>query len=434
MIQAIYRKHRRHLLSTILWKQRIIFIGGAVAVGIMAAGFARLCEYAQHLFTSMTMGEPMLPLVMMPLNFMLLAYVTKRFFPSAVGAGIPQVLVARKLRDEKSRNYFLSLKVAAAKIVLTALALMTGASTGREGPTVQVGAAIMLAGGKFFGRARQHGLILAGGAAGIAAAFNTPLAGIVFAIEELSKTFERRTNSLVLTAIIVAGVSSISLTGNYTYFGTTSATLGFDGWPAVILCGVIGGVLGGWFSKFVVAVVTGKLPFGISAKIAKAPIIFAGACGLGVALLGVISGGHVYGTGYTEVKDLLHGNSDISLWFGPEKIVATALTSVSGIAGGFFAPSLTAGAGVGAIIAAFFPAASFGAIVMLGMAGYFAGIVQVPITVFVIVFEMTDNHQMVVPIMAVSLIATAVSRVVCPVSIYSAIADKMMKNMPAQKA
>ncbi len=149
------------------------------------------------------------------------------------------------------------MRIAVGKIVLTLLALATGASAGREGPTVQVGASVMSSVGRIAG-GRYQGLILAGSAAGVAAAFNTPLAGIVFAIEEMSRSFEQRTNGLVLTAVIVAGIASLALAGDYTYFGHTSASLTrIEDWAAVPLCGILGGLMGGLFSWSVVAVARG---------------------------------------------------------------------------------------------------------------------------------------------------------------------------------
>ncbi len=147
----------------------------------------------------------------------------------------------------------LSLRLTFGKILLTLFGLACGASIGREGPTVQVGAAIMLFTARAGGMGLERGLILAGSAAGIAAAFNTPLAGVVFAIEEMSKAFEQRASGLVLIAVIFAGLASIGIIGNYTYFGTTSAVLhSWQDWVAVLICGVAGGLGGGAFAKVVV--------------------------------------------------------------------------------------------------------------------------------------------------------------------------------------
>ncbi len=154
--------------------------------------------------------------------------------------------------DVEGRLSLVSLRIAAGKIAVMMLGLLCGASIGREGPTVQVGAALMFAAGR---RALdyQRGLLLAGAAAGIAAAFNTPLAGIVFGIEELSRSFESRTSGLVIAAVIAAGLTSLGLVGDYTYFGSTPAVLPFGRtWMVVPICAVIGGLAGGLFSRILI--------------------------------------------------------------------------------------------------------------------------------------------------------------------------------------
>ena len=154
------------------------------------------------------------------------------------------------MTDPEAIAELLSVRIAIGKIALTLLGLLCGASIGREGPTVQVGATIMHAIGRRMRLPRldaQRALVLAGGAAGVAAAFNTPIAGVVFAIEELSHhTFEGRTSGTVLTAVILGGIVTTALVGNYTYFGVTAVPFDFGiGWLAVLVCGVAGGLAGG---------------------------------------------------------------------------------------------------------------------------------------------------------------------------------------------
>jgi H+/Cl- antiporter ClcA len=113
--------------------------------------------------------------------------------------------------------------------------------------------------------------------------------------------------------------------------------------------------------------------------------------------------------------------------FTPLKFLATTFSSISGLPGGIFSPSLSVGAGVGSDVAQFFPSAPMGAIVLIGMVSYFTGVVQAPITSFVIVSEMTDNHQMLVPLMAAALIANACSKAVCREGVYHALAKRYLE-------
>jgi H+/Cl- antiporter ClcA len=267
-------------------------------------------------------------------------------------------------------------------------------------------------------------LILAGAAAGVAAAFNTPLAGIVFAIEEISRSFEVRASGLIIGAVILAGITAIALGGNYSYFGSTSATLAFNSsCLAVPICGVIGGLLGGLFARIVISFAYG-FPGRVGRLIKEHPVWFAIGCGLLVASCGYASDETTFGTGYVYAREAVHGVARLPWMFTPLKFLATAFSSISGLPGGIFSPSLSVGAGVGSDVAQFFPSAPMGAIVLVGMVSYFTGVVQAPITSFVIVSEMTDNHQMLVPLMAAALIANACSKVVCREGIYHALAKR----------
>jgi H+/Cl- antiporter ClcA len=421
--------HQRRLLKIISarWQRRAIFLLGGLAVGAAAVALTQLADLAQYAFLTLVSKFRYAPLVVTPLGFALSVFLTNRFFQNSQGSGIPQAIAARHLTDQTARESLVSLRVAAGKIILTLFGLLCGASVGREGPTAQIGASIMFALGRFSPR-RQPGLILAGAAAGVAAAFNTPLAGIVFGIEEMSRAFETRTSSLIIGAVIAAGLTSLALMGNYTYFGTSSMGLrnGLD-WLAIPFCGVAGGLAGGLFSRILIAMAQGfSNPVGRTIK--QYPLGFAVICGLATAICGLASDGTIYGTGYSQVKAALESGSQLPVNFSVLKFLATTFASISGMPGGIFSPSLAVGAGLGSNIASLFPGAPLAAIMLLGMVSYFAGVVQAPITAFVIVTEMTDNHAMVVPLMAAALIGHASSRLVCKEGVYHALAKGFIER------
>jgi H+/Cl- antiporter ClcA len=407
------------------WQRRLIFLAGGLVVGLVAIGLAIASDYAQGLFHRLVAHFPFAAFGVTPLGFAAAVYLTQRYFPNTQGSGIPQAIAARELETPAAREELVGLRTGIGKIVMTLLGLLVGASIGREGPTVQVGASIMFAIGRL-SPARQPGLILAGAAAGVAAAFNTPIAGIVFAIEEMSRSFEMRTSGLVFGAIILAGFTSFALVGNYTYFSSTADTLSYGvDWLAVPICGIAGGLAGGLFSR-VLIVTPAYLPKIAGSRIKNHAVVFAALCGLGVAFCGFLSNGAVYGTGYLEARNALHGTGAISVFYAPLKFAATALSSVSGLPGGIFSPSLSVGAGLGADIAWFFPKGAMGAVVLLGMVSYFTGVVQAPITAFVIVEEMTGNHAMLVPLMAAAWVANATSRLICPEGVYHALSKRYL--------
>ncbi|WP_455274459.1 chloride channel protein [Rhizobium herbae] len=422
---SIYKKSKLLRRSRVLWgsfglwKRRLVFWTGAIAVGLVSVLFAKLADLAQHLFFAVrSSGEWgfLLPLVLTPIGFVICAYLAISFFPNSQGSGIPQAIAARHLRDDGDRSKLLSLRLAFGKIALTIMGLLCGASIGREGPTVQVGASFMLAVARFGGITQTRGLILAGSAAGIAAAFNTPLAGIVFAIEEMSRTYEARANGVVLTAVILSGRAALGLSGSYNYFGTTSvAPSQLSDWGLVIVCGVTGGVIGAVFSGSALYLGVRIRRWAQPAPL-KRMLLFAGLCGVIVAITGIVSGGSTFGTGYEQARGAVEGHP-LPLTFFIEKLVASFASMMSGIPGGIFAPSLAIGAGMGSTIGSLM-GSSIALAAILGMAGYFAGVVQAPMTAFVIILEMTGDHDAVISIMAVSMIGYVTSRILSREPLY----------------
>ncbi|EPE99566.1 chloride channel protein [Rhizobium grahamii] len=415
----LLRRSRVFWGSFSLWRPRLVFWCGALAIGVISVGFARLADMAQKAFASITTSSEwsfLLPLLITPIGFVLSAYIAATLFPNSQGSGIPQAIAARHLHDEADRSRLLSLRIALGKIVLTVLGLFSGASIGREGPTVQVGASIMLAVARFGGMAQARGLILAGSAAGIAAAFNTPLAGIVFAIEEMGRTYESRANGIVLTAVILSGLAALGLAGSYNYFGSTSVVpLTLADWSLVLICGVGGGALGAAFSGLALHVGQ-RIRRWAQPQPLMRMLCLAGACGFVIAVIGVASGGMTFGTGYEQAKGAVEGQA-LPLFFFVEKLVASFLSMMSGIPGGIFAPSLAVGAGFGSTVGTLV-GSSIALAAILGMAGYFAGVVQAPMTAFVIILEMTGDHQAVIPIMAVSMIGYVTSRLLSREPLY----------------
>ena len=410
------------------WRRRIFFLIGGLMVGAAAILMAELADAAQERWKALLALSRYAALFVTPLGFGAAALLAQRVFAGSQGSGIPQVIAARELPEGPQRAALVSLKVAGGKIVLLTLGLLCGASVGREGPTVQVGAALMFAAGR---RALDYhrGLLLAGAAAGIAAAFNTPLAGIVFGIEELSRSFESRTSGLVLSAIIAAGLTSLAFLGDYTYFGRTSAVFPLgQAWLALPICAVCGGFAGGLFSRALI-VISQRLPGPVGGLLKRHPILFAMACGLAVACCGLASDDTIYGTGYEQARNIVHGTAPSTALFAPLKFVATLLSSACGIPGGLFAPSLAIGAGLAANLHPLFVSVPLGALAVICMVSYLTGVLQTPITSFVIVSEMTQDHGMVIPLMVAALIADAVSKSVCHGGLYHALARPFLKSV-----
>ncbi|WP_420902308.1 chloride channel protein [Pseudomonas nitroreducens] len=405
-------------------------------VGLVALAFAWLADRSFGLFQRMLQVSPWLPLLATPLGFALLAWITQRWFVNSKGSGIPQVIAALESPSRRFRAQVLALPVALVRMLFTLGALLVGGSVGREGPTVHVGAAVIYAFGTrlgLHGRRTVAGLILAGGAAGIAAAFNTPLAGVVFAIEELSRTYEQRFSGLVLTAVLIGGVVTLGLMGHYSYFGDISGGLPTGwGWSEVPACALLGGVLGGLYVKLVLPAQHGWIGRMCAVR-ERFPVRFAAVCGLALALLGVISGNHVFGTGYEETRALLDGNPMTDASFLLWKFLANVVSYLAGIPGGLFSPSLSVGAGFAPVLS-LLPGVNPQTCALLGMGAYLAGVTRSPLTASVIVLELSHSPDLAIPMLAATLLAAAISGWIAPVSLYHALArqilDKVAPNKP----
>jgi H+/Cl- antiporter ClcA len=378
--------------------------------------FVRLTDHANTWFAATRSHWPWLPLLITPIGGATVVWLTKRFADGAAGSGIPQVMTALNADlPAAGRHYLVSLRLAVSKILLGTAAMFAGFSAGREGPSVQVGASVL----GFFHRwvihqslIKERDLILAGGAAGIAAAFNTPLAGVVFAIEELSKRFEERSSGALITAIVIAGLVAVSIMGNLNYFGRVSSAAAWSDifWADVIVI-LATGLLGGAFSRLLIESFRNKT-WRVNQWRSRHPVGFAAACGLVVALLGLCSNGAVFGSGYAVSQALLSNQADVSPLYFAEKFAATWASFWSGIPGGIFAPALAIGAGIGHDIALLTAAPYAPSIIALAMAGFLAAVTQAPITSFIIVMEMIDGHNIVLALMATAMLSSMISRLV----------------------
>ena len=404
---------------------RIGAIGGALLLSVVAVLFAKLGEAAQGLFLGITGAFPYAPLIMTPALFVAVTYMTRQWCPEARGSGIPQTMAAARTPDRPETRALLSLRTALFKFLGTLGMLLAGGSVGREGPTVQISAAIMAAVQRWLRVPVSAGIIIAGGAAGVAAAFNTPLAGVAFAIEELAAAFEQKIAIVVMAAVMMAGVTSLWLAGDYIYFGSMHQSMPISSMLLLTpVAGLAGGIAGGLFSRTLIAVAwsRGRISHAMRAR----PLLVAGVCGGVVAVTGILTSGVSWGTGYETTRALLSGE-DVSWSFGPAKLIATMATAISGAPGGIFAPSLSVGAGLGQLLGIIFPEQPHGAIVLLGMVGYFAGVVRAPLTAAIIMMEMTADRTMILPLFATAILANWVSSQICRPKLYHALSRQFRR-------
>ena len=430
MLRDVLTSVRRlRLADPNAWVGRFVIWCGALVVGLASVGFAELAEFAYQAFTQLWGRWFWLPLVLTPAVGIVAVWLTRRYFHGAEGGGIPQVIAAGDDRlVEADNRRLVSIRIAMGKFALVLFALAGGFAVGREGPSVQIGASLLHAtrrllpaGFAIDGRS----LLIAGGAAGMAAALNTPLAGIIFGIEQLARRFETRTNGVLIAAIVWAGLVSLGLLGNYTYFGRLFVgETGFSIVPVLLVAGILCGLAGGLFARLLL---NGIASISWLAKVqAKHPLVFAGACGLGAAVLGLATAGLSFGGGYETTRNMLAGDLTAPWYYSVARFAATLLMALSGMPGGIFAPSLAVGAGIGADLVSLAPSSTgAAAVIALCMTAYLAAVTHAPLTSFIVVMEMVDGHAMVLSLMAVAMVANLVARLVSP-PLYETLAERML--------
>lgn len=441
---------RKSVFSARAWEAHILFIIGATCAGLGALFFAFMERYSGAFLRSMGDQAAYWCLILIPCGLTLIIWLRDKYFPGTDGTGIPQTITALQIGECPEREKCLSLRIAAGKLILTTIGLFSQLSIGREGPSVQLGACFMHAIGKlhrFPEHLMRRGLILGGGAAGIAAAFNAPVAGIVFSMEEIGRSFDKRSMGTVVRTVIIACIVCMIGLGNYYFYGDLDhgrsplAFTTWQPWVAVIIIGVVGGALGALFSKALLIVMP------IAARLLRTrKLITAFSIGLIIAAVGIISGGNSLGSGYDQAQALiLRGSPEyvqtlplaeqqqldadyesLTPLYPIYRAASSFLVLITGIPGGLFDPSFSVGAGLGQISYPLFAwtGASAQAIILLFIVAYFSGVVQSPMTSFIILIEMTGCIMFALPLGLAAILGYEVSRLICPTALYEALAER----------
>lgn len=386
----------------------------AFVVGFVAVAYTTLFHQTGELARYIVDKYQYWALLILPVFMVLGFWVVKRFAPLAVGSGIPQVMTALELdatNYEKRLDLLLGVRTVLVKVTSSLLVGLGGAAVGPEGPAIQICAGLFHSIGKRFQRIwpqiGHESLILAGGAAGVAAAFNTPLGGIVFAIEELSHSHFHKVKTALISAVIISGLVAQWIKGPYLLFGypvLNVASYSFFLWA--ILIGVVTGLLGAASSK---AAIWGARRF--SSMIRRDQVLYNLWIGCSIVIFACLFGNQVLGSGISLASDLLFkGKSSVDEATLLGRIIFPVLSYVAGGASGLLAPAITAGAVIGRYMNDLFSVNYPNLMVLLGMIGFLSAFTRAPFTAFVLVVEMTDRHSAIFFMMATSLIASAVSR------------------------
>ena len=405
-----------------------------VATGAGAIGFRYAIEYLTLLFTgtrdySATPGDPhpwapwlgpWFVLVTPVLAGLLHGPLVHAFAREARGHGVPEVMFAVARRGGR-----IPARVAAVKATASALTIAGGGSVGREGPIVQIGAALgsSLGGVARVAEDRRTLLVACGAAGGIAATFNAPLAGVVFAMEIVLRDFAARSFGMVVVSAVTASVVGRAVLGSQAFLDLPDFTVDhLLGYGLFALLGLLGGGAGVVFTRVLYAVEDA------CDWLWRGPEWLRPAAGGGLLGLVLLAVPEMYGVGYPVLGNAVAGHYTIGflLVLLVAKVVATSLTIGIGGSGGVFAPSLFLGAALGAAFgqvgAELAPELTGppGAFALVGMAAVFAGAARAPITAVLIVFELTGEYSLILPLMTAVVLATGTSHLLSRDSIYTA--------------
>lgn len=405
-------------------RENQLFLALSVVVGVLAGLaavlFALCIDRVNREFFGLEPSAARLFLVPLVVSLVTGILLT-RWFPDVRGSGVPQTKMAYQLQGG-----VIPPRVGIGKFITGVLCVGSGHSMGREGPSVQIGAALASSIGRWIGVSpeRVRALVPIGAAGALSAAFNTPVAAVLFSLEEIIGSM----NAAVLGSTVVASVASVvverAILGNEPLFRVPGYQLVH---PAELVAYAALGVLGGGISVlFCKALLRARSVFRALPDWTR---MWQPA--MGGALIGLILlvRPEVMGVGYEVVDQALNSHMLLRtlVLLCVVKMVATIVSYASGNAGGIFAPTLFLGAMVGGAVGTLvhqwapFPTAATGAYALVGMGTLFAGIIRAPMTSVFMVFEITQDYQILVPLMVANLLSFVISRRFQPVPVYHAL-------------
>jgi len=445
------KPYLRNIFDTFTPRVSLVLMGMAVLVGgltgLAAVFFIKLIAFIQSFFYEG--AENLLPFignfafVVVPIVGALLVGPLVAYFASeAKGHGVPEVMQALVLHGGRIRP-----RVAIAKITASALCIGTGGSAGREGPIVQVGSALGSSVGQWLGFSdeRIKNLVACGAAAGIAATFNAPIAGVAFAAEVLMTELQGRMfGNIVISAVSASIISRIFLGAKPAFIVPTYTMT--SPWEILLyaLLGLLAALVGVMFIKMLSTFETvfdnWQFPLALKPAVGAMLLGLLGYFYLFFPNVHYLSSEesilrmplmenmpHIFGSGFTFIESVLQGKVSFLLVFLLIflKPLATSFTLGSGNSGGVFAPSLFTGAVLGGAygyaVNKYFPdiAGNVGAYALVGMAAVFAAAARAPLTALLIVFEMSNDYLLILPLMVAGVVATLVAEWIHPDSIYT---------------
>lgn len=421
--------------------QAIPYWIASVATGLIAVFYAKLFGWAEQLSEWVFNYNATLLFLITPACFILSWWIVTKFAPYARGSGIPQVIAAIELAVPKHQHFIkmlLSIPVIIVKILSSLVMAMGGAIIGREGPTIQIAGSVFRKINQWlpawWPKISRRNMIMTGAAAGLAAAFNTPLGGIVFAIEELTKTHISYFKTAIFTAVIIAGLTAQGLLGSYLYLGFPPIDqLSWWIFFTIAFTALLAGCLGAYMCRTILALQQWKSSF----KFKYQHIIYLLGCSIIVAGFAVCFNMVAVGSGKGLMTGLLFTGEKYTTWYLPLiRMCGSVVSFTAGGAGGVFAPALSAGASIGSVISSWFHLNNSDAnvLILCGMVSFLTGVTRSPFTSAILVLEMTDRNNLIFHLMLAGMIAGLVARLVDKHSLYDHLKNQYIHELMKEEA
>jgi len=416
--------------------QAIPFWVASLLTGLAAVLYTRLFALAEKGTSYIVHTHLWLLFIVTPLCFLTAWWIVRRWAPFAKGSGIPQVMAAIELANPKYNhkvNRLLSLRIMVVKIISSLIMALGGGVIGREGPTIQVAGSIFRKINEWlpdwWPRISKRNMIMTGAAAGLAAAFNTPLGGIVFAVEELTRTHISHFKTALFTAVIIAGLTAQALLGPYLYLGypDISNLSGFI-FLCVLLVAIPAGLAGSIMSKWILKIFRWKNSF----RATRQHVIFIIGCALLIASLAFFIDERVLGSGKQLMTTALFSPDKYNPWYMPLlRLAGSVFSFTTGASGGVFAPALSTGASIGAALSGWLhlSATDTNLLILSGMVAFLTGVTRTPFTSAILVLEMTDRHNVIFHLMLAGMAASLAAMLIDKHSFYDHLKYQYMHDL-----
>ena len=420
--------------------QAIPFWIASLLTGIVAVVYTKLFALAEKGTAYIIHLHLWLLFIITPVCFLVAWWLVRQFAPFARGSGIPQVMASIELATPKYNekvNKLLSLRILFIKILSSLIMALGGGVIGREGPTIQVAGSIFRKVNewlpKWWPKISKRNMIMTGAAAGLAAAFNTPLGGVVFAVEELTRTHISYFKTALFTAVIIAGLTAQALLGPYLYLGYPdvshlSGTIFF----VVALVAIPSGLAGAGMAKCILRLFQWKARL----RLHPAACFICGWLRGVAGSPGVFVDQRVLGSGKDLMTTSLFSNNKYNSWYMPLlRFVGPLISFTTGAAGGVFAPALSAGASLGATLSGWLHLSptDTNLIVLAGMVGFLTGVTRTPFTSAILVLEMTDRHNVIFHLMLAGMIASLVAMIIDKHSFYDHLKYQYLREIVGEE-